>query len=66
MRRTSSRTCGSSIGSAVEVFGDTRFLTRQPEVYIAFPRSTLSLAQYPHTGDGRPSFRHTMEPRSEA
>jgi len=36
-----------------ETFGDTRFLTRQPEVYIAFPRSTLSLHRCQHSGDSR-------------
>jgi AraC-like DNA-binding protein len=36
-----------------ETFGDTQFLTTQPEVYIAFPRSTLSLRRYQHSGDSR-------------
>jgi AraC-like DNA-binding protein len=36
-----------------ETLGDTQFLTRQPEVYIAFPRSTLSLRRCQHSGDSR-------------
>jgi len=39
--------------SARETFGDTRFLTGQPEVYIAFPRSMVSLERCQHGGDSR-------------
>jgi AraC-like DNA-binding protein len=38
---------------AREIFGGTRFLTGQPEVYIAFPRSTVSLSRRQQTGDSR-------------
>jgi AraC-like DNA-binding protein len=38
---------------AKQVFGDTGFLTRQPNVYIAFPRSMLALPQGQHQNDPR-------------
>jgi len=38
---------------ARETLGDTRFLIAQPDVYIAFPRSMLSLRRYEHTGEPR-------------
>jgi len=39
--------------SAKEIFGDTEFLTRQPSVCIAFPRSMLALPRRHHVGDPR-------------
>ena len=39
--------------SARETFGDTEFLTGQPDVYIAFPQSTVSLGRCQHGGDSR-------------
>lgn len=47
---------------ARETFGDTRFLTAQPDVYIAFPRSMLSLRRRHHTSD--PRFDLPRTPRS--
>jgi len=38
---------------ARETFGDTQFLTRQPDVYVAFPRSMVSLDRCQHRGDSR-------------
>lgn len=38
---------------AKQIFGDTEFLTRQPNVYIAFPRSMLALHRHQHAGDPR-------------
>jgi AraC-like DNA-binding protein len=38
---------------AMETFRGTQFLTRQSEVYIAFPRSTLSLRRSQQAGDSR-------------
>jgi AraC-like DNA-binding protein len=39
--------------SARETFGDTQFLTRQPNVYIAFARSMVSLSRCQPGGDSR-------------
>lgn len=36
-----------------EIFGETDFRTKQPSVYIAFPRSMLARSQRPHQGDSR-------------
>jgi len=38
---------------AKQIFGDTKFLTRQPNVYIAFPRSMLTLPRRQHQADPR-------------
>jgi len=38
---------------AKQIFGDTKFLTRQPNVYIAFPRSMLTLPRHQHQADPR-------------
>ena len=38
---------------AHELFANTRFLTGQDEIYIAFPRSTLGRGRAPHNGDPR-------------
>jgi AraC-like DNA-binding protein len=58
--------------SAKETFGDTRFLTRQPGVYIAFPRSMVSLSRCQHARDSRfeppgalPSTYASEEPESD-
>jgi AraC-like DNA-binding protein len=57
---------------AREIFGDTRFLTRQSDVYIAFPRSMVSLRRRQHGGDSRfdppvapPSTYASEEPESD-
>ena len=39
--------------SARETFGDTQFLTRQTDIYIAFPRSMAGLGRCQHGGDSR-------------
>ncbi len=36
-----------------EILGATEFRTRQPSVYIAFPRSMLALPRHQHAGDPR-------------
>ena len=51
--RISLGTRGPVPESAKEAFGDTQFLTGQPEVYIAFPRSMVSLSRYRHGSDSR-------------
>ena len=38
---------------AKQILGDAEFLTRQPSVYIAFPRSMLALRQRQRQGDPR-------------
>ena len=38
---------------AKQILGNTEFLTRQPSVYIAFPRSMLALPRHQHAGDPR-------------
>jgi AraC-like DNA-binding protein len=38
---------------AKEILGNTEFLTRQPNVYIAFPRSMLALPRRQRVGDPR-------------
>ena len=57
---------------AHELFPDTQFLVGQPDIYISFPRSTLSLRRARQNGDPRferprpPSFRFTdQEPPSD-
>lgn len=57
---------------AHELFPDTQFLVGQPDIYISFPRSTLSLGRARHNGDPRferpkpPFFRFTdQEPPSD-
>ncbi len=57
---------------ARETFGDTQFLTRQSDVYIAFPRSMVSLGRCQHSGDSRldspsapPSTYASEEPEAD-
>lgn len=44
---------------AAETLGDTRILTAQPDVYIAFPRSMLSLCRWQDVSDPPLQLPHT-------
>lgn len=51
--RIAVRSKGPVPSLAQELFGDTQFLTGQQDIYIAFPRSTLSRGRVPHDVDPR-------------
>lgn len=44
---------------ARQTFGHSRFLTAQPDVYIAFPSETLGLCKPQHAGEPRLGVPHT-------
>jgi AraC-like DNA-binding protein len=51
--RIALRSKGPVAQLAHELFPDTELLTGQPDIYISFPRSTLSRGRAPYDGDSR-------------